>query len=143
MYSDIKNKEEKNAVLLLTSMSDHKDTNKVNETTLKSHDNHQNEYTFQVRTIVPNELHQIQPITTQVWNCDEIRFYPNGKWNKVVCTYKLFQGERMRKVKTGECAPFWCNLFVFTRDDWEMLHAYRRCSIIQGVLTRSPPQHPI
>ena len=29
MYSDIKNKEETNAALLLTSMSDHEDINKV------------------------------------------------------------------------------------------------------------------
>ena len=31
MYSDIKNKEEKNTALLLTIMSDHKDTNKVSK----------------------------------------------------------------------------------------------------------------
>ena len=40
MYSDIKNKEEINAALLLTRMSDHEDINKVSETTLNSHDNH-------------------------------------------------------------------------------------------------------
>ena len=42
MYSDIKNKEEINAALLLTSMSDHEDIIKVSATTLKSHENHQN-----------------------------------------------------------------------------------------------------
>ena len=85
MYSDIKNKEEINAALLLTSMSDHEDINKVSETTLNSHDNHH-------ITIVTPDLHQIQPRATQVWNCDEIGFNPNGKWRKVVCTYKYFQG---------------------------------------------------
>ena len=37
VYSDIKNKEEINAALLLTSMSDHEDINKVSETTVNSH----------------------------------------------------------------------------------------------------------
>ena len=88
MYSDINNKEEINAAFLLTSMSDHEDINKVSKTTVNSHENHHNEYPFQVRTIVPPDLHQIQPRATQVWNCDEIWFDPNGKWRKVVCTYK-------------------------------------------------------
>ena len=66
---------------------------------------------------VPPDLHQIQPTATQVWNCDEIGFDPNSKWQKVVCTYKFFQGKRMWKLKNGECAPFWCTLLVFTRAD--------------------------
>ena len=85
MYSDIKNKEETNAVL--TSISDHKDINKVSEITVNSHINDQNEFTLQLITIVPPDLHQIQPRSTQVWNCDEIGLDPNGKWRKVVCTY--------------------------------------------------------
>ena len=92
MYSDIKNREEINAALLITSMSDHEDINKVRETTLNSHENHHNEYLFQVLTIYPPDLHQIQPRATQVWNCDEIGLDPNGKWRNVVCTYKYFQG---------------------------------------------------
>ena len=43
MYSDINNKEETSTALLLTRMSDQKDINKVSETTVNSHDNHQNE----------------------------------------------------------------------------------------------------
>ena len=106
MYCDIKNKEETNAAFLLTSMSDHEDIKKVSETTVNSHENHHNEYTFQVRMIVPPELHKIQPRATQVWNCDEIGLDPNGKWRNVVCTYKYFQGERIWKVQTGEHTPF-------------------------------------
>ena len=83
MYSDIKNKEEINVALLLTSMSDNEDINKVSETKVNSHDNHH-------RTIIPPDLHQIQPRATQVCNCDEIGFDPNGKWRKVVFTYKYF-----------------------------------------------------
>ena len=98
MYSDIKNKEETNTDLLLTSMSNHKYINKVSETTVNSHDNHQNESPFRVGTIVPPNLHQIQPRAIQVWNCDEIGFDPNGKWHKVVCTYNFFGGEIIRKV---------------------------------------------
>ena len=79
MYSDIKNKEEINAALLVTSMSDHEDINKVSTTTVNSHENYHNKYPFQLRTIVPPDLHQIQPRATQVWNCDEIGLGPNGK----------------------------------------------------------------
>ena len=95
MYSDIKNKEETNAALLLTSMSDHKDIKKVSEKAVNLHDNNQNKFPFQLRTIVPTDLHRIQPRATQVWNCDEIGFDPNGKWHKVVCNCKLSQGEIM------------------------------------------------
>ena len=107
MYSDINNKEEKNAALLLTIISDHKDISKVIKTAVNSYDNHQNEFNFQLITIVPPNLRQIQLKSTQVWNCDEIGFDPNGKWHKVVCTDKLFQGERMWEVKTGERAPLY------------------------------------
>ena len=115
MYSDIKNKEETNSALLITRMSDHKDIKKVSKTTVKSHDNHPNEFPFRVKTIVPPNLRQVQSRSTQVWNCDKIGFDPNGKWHKVVCTYKFFQVERMWKVKTGKRAPFWCTLLIFTR----------------------------
>ena len=60
MYSDINNKEETSTALLLTRMSDQKDINKVSETTVNSHDNHQNEFIFLVIMIVPPNLHQIQ-----------------------------------------------------------------------------------
>ena len=69
-YSDIKNKEGKNAALLLTSMSDHKYMNKFNKTTVNPYENNQNEFPFQVRKIVPTDLHHIQLRVTQVWNCD-------------------------------------------------------------------------
>ena len=92
MYSDIKNKEETNSALRITSMPDHGDINKVSETKLNSHENHQNESPSQVRMIVPTDLHQIQPRSTQMWNCDEIKLDPNGKWRKVACNYKCFQG---------------------------------------------------
>ena len=115
MYIDIKNKEEINAALLLTSMSYHEDINKVSETKVNPNENHH-------RTIVPHDLHQIQPRATQVWNCDEIRLETNGKWRKGVCNYKYFQGEIMWKVQTGYCAPFWCTLLVFNQAD-------RKCSM--------------
>ena len=95
----------------------HEDINKVSETTVNSHENHQNEFPLQVRMIVPPDLYHIQPRSIQVWNCDEIGLDPNGKWRKVVCTYKYFQRERMWKGQTGERTPFWCTLLVFTRAD--------------------------
>ena len=57
MYSDINNKEGGNAALLLTIMSDHKYINKVSKTTVNSHDNHQNEFNFQVIMIISPDLH--------------------------------------------------------------------------------------
>ena len=92
MYINIKNKEETNAYLLLIIISGHKEINKVSKTKVNSHDNHQNEFPFQLIIIFPTDLHQIQPRAAQVWNCDEIGFDPNGKCHKVVCTYKFFQG---------------------------------------------------
>ena len=80
-------------------MSDHKDTNKVREKTVNSHENHRNKFTFQLRTIVPSDLNQIQPRASKVWNCDEIGFEPNGKWHRVVCTYKFFQGGEIGRWK--------------------------------------------
>ena len=88
---------------------------KVSKTTINSHDNGQNESPFQVKTVIPTYLHQIKPRSNQVWNCDEIGFDPNSKCHKVVCAYKLFQGEIMWKVQTGERTPFWYTLLVFTR----------------------------
>ena len=64
MYSDINNKEETNVALLLTIISDQKYMNKVNETTVNSHDNNNKKFPFQVRTIVPHNLHKIQPRAT-------------------------------------------------------------------------------
>ena len=102
-----------NETLFLTIMSDHKDMNKVIKTTVNSYDIHLNKFPFQGITIIPTNLHQIQPRATQVRNYDEIGFEPNGKWNKVVCTYILFQGEIMWKVQTGERAPLWFPYLYF------------------------------
>ena len=44
---------------------------------------------------LPEDLKQIQPRPSQVWNCDEIGFDPNGSWLKVICTYKFFTGQRI------------------------------------------------
>ena len=67
--------------------------------------------------ITPSGINYIQPIASQVCNCNKIGFDPNIRWNKVICTYKLSQGERMWKVQTGEWAPFWCTLLDFTQYD--------------------------
>ena len=66
---------------------------------------------------IPSDLNYIQLISTRVCNCDENGFDPNGSRDKVIYTYKSFQGEQIRKVKTGDRAPFWCMLLVFTQYD--------------------------
>ena len=69
------------------------------------------------KIIIPSDINDIQPRSTPVWNCDEVGFDPNRRWSKIMFTYKLFQGERIWKVQTGERAPLWCTLLVFTRAD--------------------------
>ena len=38
-------------------------------------------------TVLQTDLVEIQPCSSQVWNCDEFGIDPNGKWTKVVFTY--------------------------------------------------------
>ena len=38
--------------------------------------------------IIPEDFKSIQPRADQVWNCDEIGIDPNGKWQRIVCTYQ-------------------------------------------------------
>ena len=92
MYININNKEATHAAFLITRISYHKYINKVSKIKVNSHDNHHNEFPLQVRMIAPPDLHHIQPGATQVWNFDEIGLDPNGKFHKVVCTYKYLQG---------------------------------------------------
>jgi len=51
---------------------------------------------------LPPDLEKIQPRPSQVWNCDEIGIDPNGKWTKIVCTYKYCVAEQIWKAQTGE-----------------------------------------
>ena len=115
MNDVITNKEQTNADFLLTIISYHRYMNKASKTTVNAHDNYQNEFPFRPITIVPHDLHQIKPRATQVWVCDEIGFDTDGKWHNVLCTYKFFQGSIMWRMQTGERAPFWCTLLIFTR----------------------------
>ena len=39
-------------------------------------------------TVIPKDFSSIQPRADQVWNVDEIGIDPNGKWTRIVCTYK-------------------------------------------------------
>ena len=121
MYSDINNKEEINADMLLTSMSEHRDEYKVKEELKGSLDNDDNNQPILQKMIIPSDINDFQPRSTQVWNCDEVWFHPNEIWIKGIYTYKFFQGKRMEKVKTGERLPFWCTLFVFNRADGKCL----------------------
>ena len=77
MYSDIKNKEERNDALLLTSMSEHEEANKFNEELEDSRDNDDNNQPILQKMIIPSDLNDIQPRATQVWNCNSFGFVPN------------------------------------------------------------------
>ena len=39
-------------------------------------------------TKVPEDLQDVLPHPDQIWNCDKVGIDPNGKWHKIVCTYK-------------------------------------------------------
>ena len=77
--------------MLLTSISEHEEANKVNKELKDSRDNDDNNLSILQKMIIPSELNYIQPIATQVGNCNEVRFDTNRRWSKVVCTYKFFQ----------------------------------------------------
>ena len=46
---------------------------------------------------VPKDLKEIQPCPSQVWDCDEIGFDPNGSWLRLIYTYKFFTWKRIWK----------------------------------------------
>ena len=94
-------------------MLEQEESKKVNKELEDSRDNYDINQPILQKTIIPYDLNDIQPRATQVCNCDKVRFDPNGRWRKVIFTYKLFQGEQTWKVQPGERAPFWCNLLVF------------------------------
>ena len=82
-------------------MLEYEEANKVNEELKYSHYNNNNNQPILQKMIIPSDINDIHPRATQVWNCDEVGFDPNGIWSKVICTYKFFQGVWMWKVKTG------------------------------------------
>ena len=89
-----------------------------------SWDNTENNQPFLQNMNNPSYLNGIQPRYTQVWNCDIIVFNNNGRCNKVICTYKFYQGELMWKVQSGYLALLWFMLLVFNQADgqWFMPH---------------------
>ena len=93
MYSDIKNKEEINAVMVLTRFPEQKQSNKSNKELKYVRKSDENNQHFLQNMIIPSDLNNIQPRATQVWNYGEIGFDHNGRRNKFICTYKFFQGE--------------------------------------------------
>ena len=64
---------------------------------------------------IPSDLNEIQPRATHVWKYDEVDFYTNGKCNRLIYNYKLFTGEIIGKVQTGDQAPFRLTFLVFTQ----------------------------
>ena len=101
--------------MILTIISEHEEAKKVNEELEDSHDNDNNNQAILKKMIIPSDLNDTQLGATHVCNCDEVGVGPNRRWDKFIYTYKLFQVEKMWKMQTGERAPFWCTLLVFTR----------------------------
>ena len=55
----------------------------------------------------PNDLEHIDARGDQKWSVDEIGLDTNGKWTRIICTYKFCTVEKIWKTQTGERAPFW------------------------------------
>ena len=115
MYRDIRQQESEEATELILNL---RDKFKSNNTTVSSPRTpnisiEQTKMPLDPKS-VPKDLKEIQPCPSQVWNCDEIGFDPNGSWLKVICTYKFFTGQHIWKSQTGERAPFWCTDLILT-----------------------------
>ena len=102
-----------NSSVILTSMSEHEQSNKVNKELEDSQDNDEYNQPFLQNMNIPSDLNDIQPIANHIWNFDEIGFDTNVRWNVLIFTCELFKGEWMWKVQTGEQSPLWCVLLVF------------------------------
>ena len=76
MYIDINNKEEINAAMLLTSMSEHKESNKLNEETEDSCDNDDKNQPILKKMIVPPDINDIQPRATNVRTAVKLGLIP-------------------------------------------------------------------
>ena len=72
--------------MIIASMLEHKQANKVNKKLEHSRDKAEKNQPFLKKMNIPSDLKWIQPIATHVCNCDEIGFDPNGNRNGVVCT---------------------------------------------------------
>ena len=65
--------------MLLTSMSEHEESNKVNKELKYSRDNDDKNQPSLKIMIIPYDINDIQPRATQLCNCDEIGFDTNGR----------------------------------------------------------------
>ena len=122
MYRDITKQETEKSSILIQVLHVNLDSNKATGTSPATHNVSMTlqptMYIYPITaTTVPEDLKYIHPRPSQVWNHDKISFDPNGSWRKLVCTYKLFTGDKMWRTQTGERAPFWCTSLIFTRAD--------------------------
>ena len=81
MNSDVNEKKWKKCAIILTIMSENVQANKKNFKVSDSKYNIDKNQPLQKNMNITSNLKYIKPISTQVWNCDEIGFDPNGYWN--------------------------------------------------------------
>ena len=107
MYHKINNEEESDSDMIITSMSENIEENKQNGKVEDSKGKVNNNKNLLQNMNMPSDLKKIQPIPTQICNCDEIGLDTNENWNIVLSSYKLFTGEIIWKLQTGERAQLW------------------------------------
>ena len=65
--------------MLITRMSENNQSNKVNKKPKDARDDTEKKQPFLKKINIPSDLNDNQPRSTQVWDCDEIGFDPNGR----------------------------------------------------------------
>ena len=90
IYLDIKNKEVRNAVIFLKIMINILEAKKEMKTILESRGKPKYNPPLQEMKSISSDLSIIKTRSNRLWDCDEIRFYPNVNWHKFFCTYKFF-----------------------------------------------------
>ena len=102
MYRDIREQESEEAKeLILNILSDLSSKNTSLSSPITTKISIQQPTMHLDPKTVPEDINEIQPRPSQVWNCDDIGFNSNVSWLIVVCTYKFFTGKLIWKSQTG------------------------------------------
>ena len=118
MYRDIRELESEEATKLILNLRTNLNSNNISSASPITLNISIQQPTMPLEPkTVAKDLKEIQPCPSQVWNCDEIVFDPNGSWLKVICTYKFFTGQRIWKSQTEQ----------YTRRGLSLLFGISKC----------------
>ena len=106
MHRDIRQQESEEATELILNL---RDKFKINNTTVSSPRTpnlsiEQPKMPLDSKT-VPEDLREIQPRPSRVWNCEEIGFDPNGSWLKFFLYLRVLHGETHVEIPNRRESP--------------------------------------